>query len=327
MYAVLQAHITLGSFEFTQVHSVKITKSLDELSDSAVIEMPTSFILGNKDESFTRKSLKDEIKEGDEVVIRLGYKDIYDGEEFRGYIKSIKPTVPLQIECEDKIYLIRKKDCNKNFHQTNLKAVLQYIVDGTGVELNAQIPDVQMDKFLLKNVNGAKALEQLKEDFGLTIYIDDDGKLFAGLRQQLGQGTPIEFHRQKNVIKDSLKFRSADSVKLKIKAIGIRKDNTKVEVEAGDTDGEVRTYHFYNISDAKELLKVANEKLEKQKYSGFEGHITGFLVPAIKRGEAAKYQDNKYESVEGTYLAEKVTLSFDDNGVRRNTYFGNKLSV
>lgn len=325
MYAVLKAHIKIGNYEFTQVNNVSISKSIDDLADKAIIKMPTSFLLGNKDTGLEQKELIDSIKTGDKVVITLGYDGIYEGVEFSGYIKSIKPSTPLEIECEDAIYLLRKKTCNKNFIQTDLREILNYIVEGTGVELNADLPKVQFDKFLLKNTNGAKALEKIKEEYGLSIFIDDDGKLFAGLRQQRNLGKKVVYHFQKNTIKNDLKFVSKDDVLLKIKAIAHQKDNSIIEVEAGDSNGELRTLHFYNISSKKQLQQIANDKIDSLKYDGYEGSITGFLVPYANRAMSAELKCEKYPKRQGVYLIEKVVTSFGVNGARRIVYLGNKL--
>ena len=40
---VLQAIIKIGDYTFKAVHSVKITKSVDELADTCTIELPTHF--------------------------------------------------------------------------------------------------------------------------------------------------------------------------------------------------------------------------------------------------------------------------------------------
>lgn len=330
MYGVVTYIMKVGNYTFNQINAVEINRSIDDLSDTATLKMPTSFLLGNKEEGFERKEIVGNIKAGDKVIFTLGYEDIYEGVEFVGYVKNIKPSIPLEIECEDAIYLIRKKNCNKNFQKTTLKEVLDYIVEGTGVQLSGDVPDVNFDKFLLKNINGAQALEKIKDEYGLTVYIDNEQKLFAGLRQQQGTGTPVIYclksdNKQENTIADDLKFRTEDSVSLKVKAIAHQKDNTTIEVEVGDTAGELRTLHFYNISDKEQLKQIATDKLKELKYDGYEGSISAFLVPFADRGMATKVKDTKYPSREGNYLIEKVKVTSGVNGARRTVYLGNKL--
>lgn len=328
MYAVLQSNIALGDYTFSQVNKAVITRSIDTLGDTAVLSMPTSFLLGNPDAGFQRKQLENAIKSGDRVSISLGYEDIYNGVEFVGYVKFIKPTTPLQIECEDAMYLIRQKNCLKNFQNTTLKKILQYIVEGTGVKLSGDIPDVNYDKFLLKNVNGAKALENLKTEYGLTIFIDNNGELYAGLKQTQGLNGTTVFNLQQNIKpKHSLKFRDACSIKIKVKAIGHFRDNTKIEAEVGDPDGELRTLHLYNIATKSELKQIAESKIDSLKYTGYEGTLTTKLVPFCDRNYTADIIDQKYPIRSGKYLVEKVVTTFGTNGAVRVVSIGNRLDA
>ena len=325
MYAVLRANITLGDYIFKQINEVVIDRSVDTLSDTATIKMPTSFLLGNEDKGFTRQKLDKAIKPGDEVVIVLMYEGIIEKQEFMGYVKKIKPTIPMEIECEDAIYLIRKRKLNKLFVNAKLVDVLEYIVAGTGVKLSTVIPAMQLDRFLLKDVNGAKALQTIKEEFGLAIYIDDDGKLFAGLKQQLNAINKVEYHFQRNVISNDLEFTNEEDVSLRVKAIGIAPDNTRITVEVGDTEGEERTLHFYNISDKAKLTELANAELLKLKYTGYKGSLTSFLEPDCDRGWSADIVDGNYPEKSGTYFVESTQVTYSDAGARRVVTLGVKL--
>ena len=69
-----------------------------------------------------------------------------------------------------------------------------------------------------------------------------------------------------NVIDYSnLEWRNEDDEKLKIKAVSIRSDNTKLEVEAGDADGNTRTLYFFNIDDEASLKAKAEAKINELK--------------------------------------------------------------
>lgn len=325
MYAVLTYKIIIAGIVFTQCNEVEIEKSIDNLGDTSSIKLPVSFVLGNQDEGFESKSLLEEVKVGDAVEITLGYEDIYEKVEFSGYIKSISPGMPLKIELEDEIFLLRKKTVNKNFINTSLREVIQYLVEDTGVELNEDIPKVNFDKFLFKNTNSAAAIEKIKTEYGFGAYIDNDSKLFVGLREQLLNSDLPVFKLGVNTIKDDLKFITEDNIKIKIKATAWFKDNTKIEVEVGDEDGELRSLHFYNIATETELKDVAESKLKELKYSGYEGSITSFLIPFVTRGMAVKIEDDKFPQRAGSYLVDKVKITSGVSGARRIIYLGNKV--
>lgn len=326
MYAVLKSNITLGDYTFTQVNNVEIKKSVDTLSDSAIITMPTSFILKNNN-AFTSVNMEDALKVGDKVFISLGYDGIVFRQEFAGYVKKIKPNIPLEIECEDAIFLIRRKTINKLFVNAELRDVLAEIIAGTGVELSSDIPDLKLERFLLKNVNGAKALQKIKEEFGLSIYINDDGKLFAGLQQQLNAIETVKYHLQRQTIteENDLEFTKAEDVQLQIKAVGIASDNTRIEVQVGDTEGEQRTLHFYNVNDAAKLKEIAESKLQQMKYTGYKGTLTSFLFPVVDRGWSADIKDSNYLDREGSYFVPTIEITYGENGARRIITLGSKL--
>ena len=323
---ILDAHIKIGAFEFKQVNDIKIVKSVDLLSDTAEIRMPITALFGNNQAGFERKRLENEIKAGDPVSITLAYKGVFEKEEFKGFVRWVKPNVPtITIECEDIVYKVRQKTINQNFRKTTLKEVLQFIIAGTGIELDGNIPEVGFDKFLLKDVNGAQALEKIKEEYGLFIFVTDENKLFAGLRQVKNIGQEVNFDLYRNVVQHDLKFRRAEDVRIALKVIGVKKDNTKVTVVVGDTTGEERTIYKYNISDEATLKKIGEAELSDLKYTGYEGTITGFLIPFTTRGMTVNIYDDNYPDRTGSYFCPKVTTTFGTSGARREIELGSKV--
>ena len=47
-----------------------------------------------------------------------------------------------------------------------------------------------------------------------------------------------------NVINSGLTFRTKDQVRLSVRAVSVLPDNSRIEVEVGDPDGDRRTYIF-----------------------------------------------------------------------------------
>ncbi|CAL2108177.1 conserved hypothetical protein [Tenacibaculum sp. 190524A02b] len=323
---ILESNIQIGSYTFNQVKSVNVVRDINLLSDTAKIELPASAMFGNKTVGFEKKALETAIKVGDPVQITLGYKDVLIKTVFKGFVTSIYPNQPtIKIDCEDSVYLIRKKNLKKNFIKTSLKEVLQYIVDGTSVNISGNIPEVKFDKFLLKNVNGAKALQKIKDEYGLTIYIDDNNELYAGLKYAVIPEKEVVYNLQANTIKHDLKFTSSDNVRLKIKVIGVRKNNTKITVVVGDDDGEQRTIYRYNITDPKILKEIGEKELIKLKYTGYRGTVTGFFIPFSDRAMKCKLINANFPEREGVYYIPKVTLNFNTSGARFKTELGVKL--
>jgi hypothetical protein len=322
MAFVLTCQIAIGNHLFDQVHQVEIEKSWKTLGDSATIKLPY--------EGWARS-----IKPGDPVSIRLGYMGKYDREEFTGYVSQVDETKPLEILCEDNIYLMKRVNIKASYSNINLKELVQNIVNEVnskypeaGIKLHSQIQDVQFEKFRLNNVTAANAMKKLREEYGLT-------SLFLGNQLYVGQAyteTPadlptVNYSFQYNVIEHALKYHKAEDVRLKVKAINIRKDNTRTEIELGDEDGELRTLHFYNINNEAQLKLLAKEELQRLKFDGYEGDFLTFLIPFSEPGMAADIRDPQYPERSGKYFIDEVTTTFGINGARRKVKPGIKLTV
>jgi hypothetical protein len=320
---VLESKVEIGDLIFNQVVDIKIRRSVDLLSDTAVIKLPTKFVL--KD---TKQKLQSDkaIKVGNPVTITLAYKGKFERVEFRGVVTSIKPTTPVEIQCEDNVWFLRRKTINNSFYDTTLKDILTYVVDKKYVELSNKIPNIPVKQYVIKRKNSAQALIQIQQDFGLNIYLDDEGKLFAGLVQTESIGDKVVYDLNYNIVSQNLKFVNENDVKIKIVAKAFFKNNTHIEVVLGDLDGEERTWHTHTINDEETLKKVAQSKLNQLKYSGYDGDIKSFLIPFADRGMTAQIIDEVYPEREGLYFIPSVNIHFGTRGARRIITLGSKLS-
>lgn len=327
----LYMNIRIGDFRFSRANGVEIRKSINNIGSTAKIKVPASAVIENKGVQSGLVEVQKKINVGDPVRITVGYhtksRD-YESEEFSGYVRSINPTIPLEIECEDNNYLLRQHNFNKSWKNTTLKEVLSTIVQPTDIELVDNIPEIQLSPFYLKNIDGAFALQKLADEYGLTIYFHNDGKLYAGLAyaDNLGEETLIINGDEANVIDaDSLKFRRAEDVKLKIKAVSIRGDNTKIETEIGDENGALRTLNFYNIHSLDKLTDLAKQEMTKYKFDGFEGSVKCFLIPFVYPAYKVNITDEIFPDRSGSYFVESTVLTVGDSGVRRDIEISIKL--
>lgn len=321
--------VLIGSFRFTSVNHIKVNQSWKEVVDTAVIRLP--LLKGKINRQRVQESLADKIKAGDKVSVKMGYRGLkksYEYEEFKGYVKYVSPNVPLEIECEDAAYLLRGINLIKTWRATTLKEVIQYIVDESNkvnadkITLSGKIPEVKMDKFRLDNLNGQDALQQVKEEYGLVAYFRDQ-ELFVGLAftEMVGD---VKYSLAWNVIDSDLKYRKADEVSLKLKAVAILKDNKQISVEVGSKAGELRTQFYYNVSDKETLRKIALQDIDKLRFEGYEGNLTTFLVPFVRHSMTADIQDPDYEIRHGNYIVDEVETTFDI-GIERKVTIGKKV--
>lgn len=319
---VLKCNIKIGDYTFSSVNEVEVTKSVEDLVDTAIIKLPTKFKIRSTGEL---KYIEEVIKPGDKVEITLAYEGKFEKMEFAGYVSKVSPKIPMEIQCEDAMWLLRRKNINKAFGKTTLKEVLNEVVAGTGVQLSEKVPQMQIDKFIIQNANGAQVLQKLKEDFAISAYLDDEGKLYAGLEQMNNIGQVAIYDLNYNLVSNDLEFKTEDEKKLKVRYTYIDKANKKKQVEVGDPDGELRTFHTSVISDEAQLRKMAEAELKKNKYSGFEGSVKSFLIPFATRGMVAEIRDKEHENRQGKYFIKKVVTSFGTSGARRTVTIGNKL--
>jgi hypothetical protein len=322
MYVVLSAEVWIGKYKFTRIHDIEIERSGKTLEDIARIKLPTTALLTRAGAYSTEVELAKVFKVGDTVVIRLGYNGNLRT-EFEGYVSKIKSSEHVEVECMDAVWLLRQKNCKHSFKDVHLKEIIEFIIYGTGVKMALTVPDIFFDAFYLRNVNAAAALYELKQNYGLLIYLEDGATLFVGLAYPQSSDTII-YGMGENIAGHDLEFVNSDFVKLKIKAVSIFKNNKRDEVEYGDPDGELKTLFFYNIKSGAQLEKIAKAEAEKYRFNGYKGTLTGFLEPQVKRGQTARIRDARYPEHNGDYLIDKVVTTFGTGGARRKVSLGIK---
>ncbi|MDV4024252.1 late control protein [Elizabethkingia anophelis] len=321
---ILSAKIEIGDFIFNSINEVEITKTVEELVDTAVIKMPTKFKVRQNNEL---KYTEEVIKVGDPVKITLAYEGKYEGIEFIGFVARIKTKIPLEIHCEDAMWLLRRKNITKAFGKTTMKAILEEVVKDTPVKLSKRIPDVPLDKYIIKDANGTQVLQSLKENMAMTVFLEDDGSLYCGLQQGTNIGQRVIYDLNYNLVENNLEFKTADDKKIKVKYTYIDSKNNKKSIEFGDKDGELKTYHTSIVSDEKKLEEMAKAEIQKLKYDGFEGDITSFLLPYATRGMAAEIRDKEHKNREGNYFIKSVVTTFGTSGARRKVTLGTKVGT
>lgn len=320
---ILTCKIEIGKYIFHAVNEVEITKSVTELVDVAVVKMPTKFKIRSNNE---QKYIEEVIKAGDSVKITLGYEGKYEGVEFSGFVKKINPKIPMEIHCEDAMWLLRRKNISKSWKKTTLKEVLQEIVSGTEIKLSKEIPGVALESWIIKSKNGTQALQEIKETMAMSVFLEDDGTLYCGLQQSTNIGQRVKYDLNYNLVENNLEFKTADEKKIKvIYSWTDKKTNKKKTYTAGDEGGEERKYNLTAVYDEKVLQSMADKVLKEAKYDGFEGDVTSFLIPYATRGMAAELIDKEHKNREGNYFIKQVVTTYGTSGARRKVTIGNRL--
>ncbi len=304
---IVDTYITIGDFEFAYCVDVEIETSIDSLTDTCKITLPRKF-----EWDCANIALGDDpiLKRKMPVVVKAGY----DGKlltEFIGYVKDIKSGVPVTIECEDSMFLLKQSgsEVTLSYRNVTLHQLLSDMLP-KGIEFKA--PDMVVGPFRISKATPAKVLEWLKSNLGLYSYfrlISDGGAtrpvLYVGLAYWTDHRDEEDFEFGYNIIdSNNLVYKREEDVRILVKGISVQNDNSRINVEVGDSDGERRTFHYHGVSKAV-LKQRAEADLKRCKYEGYYGSFETFGVPSIQKGDIANMIGNQYHP-NGKYLASKI---------------------
>lgn len=312
----LDAHITVGSLIFKYVSNVEIESSWKNQTDTCRIEFPRNLFLRSPS---GRKPLNELISPGDQVEVSLGYDGILV-KEFSGFVARVSPTLPISIECEDKMWELKQKEVEFSQTQAELKDVLGELYDGP-----IDAFDALLGSFRVK-ATASLVLDKIKESYGLYSFFRGD-LLVTGKPYEKSASNLFRFDLKLNVIDNGLTFRSKKEVKLKVKAISILPDNTKIETEVGDSGGEERTLHFYDIQSESKLKALAENELSRLQYDGYRGDFTAFGLPSVSHGDRVRITGDDYGDSSGEYYIDSVRKTFGSGGYRQTIALGPKSNL
>ena len=307
---VLTSNITIGKYLIDFITEVEVISSWENMTGTAKITLPENVKWEDKSIYAGESPI---FKPKDEVSISLGYD--YDNRTlFEGYLSRVRIAAPLVLECQDMMYDIK----NKAIKGVSFKDAKLSDIVGQFMTTPYECSNINIGKFVIKNATFAEVLAEIKKDFGVQAFFKN-GTLYVGTPYSLLAKTAKThaFDMERNVADSSqLEYVRYDEIKLKVKAVSMNSDNTKTEIEVGDADGEIRTLHYQDKSQA-ELKQLAEIDLEKLKYEGFRGSFTAFGEPFVQFGDVVRLSSTKYADRNGSYLVKAVTYTFGTGGYRQ----------
>lgn len=362
------------TFTMNFVNEIEIESSWENQTDTAKITLPKKVYFVNSQGKRVTWSDKNIINgngteapiimRGDKIEISFGYiytkngMDVIDmSKEFSGFITKVIPRIPIQIECEDDMYLLKQIQApNKTWlaSKYDLEGMLAEMLTGTqfaavtGVKVSNKI-STKIGTFITHNETVAQVLERLKKEAHFNAYIrrNSDGtkELRCGSivyypkdQKEIVNGVEVErdfvFDFQKNIIDDDLEFRRKDDINIRIRAIsklenqltttnssgGNKKTIKQIEVTVptSRTPLESELRTMHFYNLTKEeLTKRANTQLNRLFYEGFKGGFTTFGIPSVRHGDRITLVDKKVLDRAGTSLCKGVTKTFGQGGIRQ----------
>ena len=222
-----------NTYVIDSVNEVQIKSSWKDLTSTAHVVLPKNVAVQNLDGS--QFNLIDKptyipvvgttpvLLRGDQIKIELGYRyqnsnniwvEQYNT-EFKGWVAKINPKTPLEIECEDNMYLLKQAQCpNMVFpaRKYNVQSIINYLLlNPTQITDTSSSGYVFQKKVLIPQLaqiqqfNGVGASLNIATNVGDFRTVNDtvasvlmrlrkDYKLECFFRPTLQNGIPVDFN-------------------------------------------------------------------------------------------------------------------------------------
>lgn len=322
---VMTANIKFEGFKAVKPSSLKWNRSVDNYSDTAVITIPALCRVVDKENTYDNVATGQKIIEGTKVTIEAGY-DGKNDLQFKGFVKRINFKVPLEIECEGYSYLLRRKViASKTFGVTTMKAVMNYLLEGTGINLNAKCLDIEFRPVTFKNLTVTEIFDWIKKHYLVSIFFFYD-ELYVGLRSTY-VGKTVKHRLNWNVVKDDellFKTYTGSIVHIEMESRVETGEKKKKKSNNNPKPGDVKKVKTF-ITNEDDLQTIANEMQERENQKGYTGAIIGFLKPFVQPGDTTEIIDKKYNERNGSYFVDSVGGLFNRNGGRLKSSIAFKL--
>lgn len=305
----LTSDIDIDRFKFRGVTQVEVNSSWENLTDTCRLVFPREVSWEGRALATGADPL---LRRLHPVTVRLGYDDV-NTEVFRGYVRDVSGEIPVRVECEDAMYLLKQGEVTKSYRSVSLSTLMSEVIAGAvPVQVTA---DQELGQFRISKASPAKVLQYLREKYFIRSFFRE-GTLYVGLAYVAALQRERKIRFDRNVISHNLEFRMKDDIRLLLKGIILMPDNSRQEIEVGDRDGEQRTFHYYNISKADATSQLEAE-LERLRYTGYRGTFTTFGRPDVRHGDIVDMTDPIYPDRQGRYLVRRVRTAFGTGGYRQ----------
>ena len=268
--------------------------------------------------------------------------------ECAGYISAIKPGTPFQIECEDQMWLLKRKQLSKAWRTVTLRQLLQFVLDENGLTFPiSEIGELSLGKYTISKATGAQVFDSLKSQFGIRCFFRG-GVLVAGdPYQAAGKSAEHRYGFTQNIITSDLAYTLADDVALRFHGVSHLKGGKKIEVDEGGSTktgkvkgetgqvvnafskgvpaGELRTINAVGLNET-ELRAYVRAEAARLRFDGYRGGFTSFGNPPAEHGDIAVLSDPDYPERSGRYFIDEVVKTFGVGGSRRQIKLGPKAA-
>lgn len=305
-----------GSWTFEKITSCEIERDADALTATCKLTLPRKV----KWEGQTSNP----IRRGDKIKVWLGYDDDLEL-AFVGYVLRKGFKTPIEIFCEDEMFMLKQKPCvKKAYKSVDIQTLLSDQNLGYDIKV---LGEQSIGQYRTNFETVAELLAHLKENSIRTFFRFEDGKpvLYCGVLFDHGTELRQVFETGVNIISDSsLDEQKAEDVKIKLKVVSLQPDNKKkIKVEVGDADGERRTLHCYGKTEA-EAKAWGEQELERLKRDGLTGSFQTFGHMLLDRLDIIGIKIDGERK--GKYQIQKNTITYGSSGFRQDITLGPRVA-
>lgn len=315
---ILNWDIRIGKYKVQTLKEVQIKTSVLNLSDTATIEMPGQYLN-------TWRTIEDKVHVGDPVTIQLGYNNDLET-EFTGYLKRIaRDNNSLVLECEDALYLMDKTVAEMEYKQITIEALLNKITSQVDPDITVECDyDFTYEKMVVFKSTALDVLKKIHSDTKANIWFEGKTLHVHPVYQKKKEGEkPVIYDTEVNVQSNELKWKDEKDKKVMVE-VKFKKPNGELAKQEYGVSGGEKVTRYVDASSEDDLKKAAENEYNLWNYSGFEGSLTGWLVPVVKAGGSVRLRDK--ERPEGTYYVTGVEIEFGQSGAKRKVTLGRRIS-
>ena len=309
--------ITVGDWRLGMVEKVEVRRSVEQLSDPAVITLPGA-------EYNVALDVEQKIHRGDRVVINLGYEEVGMVQEFEGWLQRIgTDNGAIILECEDDLFRFRKSIPDAQLKNVSLSSLLDLVIAGVGGGFKVDCSySWTYEKFVINSATGFDVLKKVQEESGADIYIDGDTLHVHGPGEKVGNTVIYDFFQ--NVQDCDLTYRRTEDRRVRVVVKALLPDGKVKEREYGTTGGDSVTVKCATSDDESMRLRGESEH-KRLTFDGYDGNIVTWLVLDIKPGDTAELHDRDYQYKDGSYYVKAVETTFSAAGGARTVELGYRL--
>lgn len=344
------------TFVFNFVNDVEIKSTWTNLTQTAKIIIPKKIYFRDSNNQLTTwdgqtiiGGVNPLILRGDKVSITLGYRylqaedTLTKNEVFTGYVSKVNPRQPLEIECEDNMWVLKNLSTPDKFYpNTDVETMISSMLKGTDftVKTGAKVRQsiqTNLGDFRTYSETVGEVLQRLKDDYSIYSYFRGKELRCSGIVYYPEDQKKFYFKFQENIISDNLEYVRKDDVKIGIKASTTftytsgttasgkpskRKKHITVIVPPENANGDLRQLYFNPTGTTEaeitaNLKTLATERLNRIYYEGYKGSFTTFGLPMVQHGNIVNIVDKIIPERNGDYLVKGVTTTFGMNGFRQ----------